>query len=362
MGYRINNNHNPTLADIAIQRLHHQHLIQGLSNPVDVVHHLGAVQSQDFTGAKWALGQRCASTSDDEVTRLFNEGKILRTHMLRPTWHFVAPQDIRWMQELTAPRVHAFNKYYYNKLGLTEAVLKNGSDILVKALEGGNELTRREMKETFDNAGIDAGGLRLAYLIMYAELEALVCSGALRGKQHTIALLAERAPEAKSLPREEALIELTKRFFASHGPASVQDLAWWSSLTIADLKIGIGLAGLQCIEVEDSTFYSVKSSEDIFHSPVVHLLPNFDEYVIAYKNRSPFTNLQLDKAPSYEELSSHFVTLDGQLVGGWKRAATPKLFTIQLNLFRKLLPEQLGALDITANRLEKFLGIPIKIN
>ena len=115
MGYRINNN-TPTIADIAIQRLHRQHLIEGLSSPVDVVHSLGAVQSQDFTGAIWALGQRCASTTDDEVTRRFNEGKILRTHMLRPTWHFVAPQDIRWMQELTAPRVHALNKYYYTLL------------------------------------------------------------------------------------------------------------------------------------------------------------------------------------------------------------------------------------------------------
>ncbi len=304
---------------------------------------------------------RCASTTDDEVTQRFNEGKILRTHMLRPTWHFVAPQDIRWMQELTAPRVHALNKYYYNKLGLTEVVLKEGSHILVKALEGGNELTRREMKEAFDNAGIDAGGLRLAYLTMYAELEALVCSGALRGKQHTIALLAERAPKAKSLPREEALVKLTKHFFASHGPATVQDLAWWSSLTIADVKKGIGLAGLQCIEVENSTFYSVKSPEDIFHPPVVHLLPNYDEYVIAYKNRSPFTNLQLDKAPSYGELSSHFIALDGQLVGGWKRAATPKSFTIQLNLFRKLLPEQLDALEAAASRLQKFLELPVKI-
>ncbi len=161
------------------------------------------------------------------------------------------------------------------------------------------------------------------------------------------------------MSHEEALIELTKRFFASHGPATVQDLAWWSSLTIADVKKGIGLADLQCIEVENSTFYSVKSSDDIFHSPVVHLLPNFDEYVIAYKNRNPFTNLQLDKAPSYEELSAHFVTLDGQVVGGWKRAATPKSFTIQLNLFRKLLPEQLDALEATASRLQKFLGFPV---
>jgi len=348
-----------TITDIAYQRLHNQRLIEGLDSPGDAVRSLGAVQSQDFIGAKWALGQRCKNMTDEEVTGLFNEGKILRTHMLRPTWHFVTSEDIRWMQELTAPRVHAFNKYYYKIHGLSESTLKKSNDVLAKALEGGKELTRREVKETYHKAGIDAEGLKLTYLIMYAELEALVCSGRLKGKQHTIALISERAPQAKSLPREEALAELTKRFFASHGPATVQDLVWWSSLTSTDVRKGIELAKLQGIEVDNTTFYFTKKPEIDIPSPIVHLLPNFDEYVIAYKNRSPFTTFRLDRVPSYEDLSHHFIMLDGQLVGGWKRVTTPKSYTIQLNLFTRLEPRQIDALDASAERLQKFLGLPV---
>jgi hypothetical protein len=122
------------LTDIANQRLHHQHLINGLSTADQVIRSLGAVQSQDFTGARWALGQRCISTTDDEIIRLYNEGVILRTHMLRPTWHFVLPEDIRWMQELTAPRVHAFNKYYYKSL--RRDCTQKGNDVLRRRFDG----------------------------------------------------------------------------------------------------------------------------------------------------------------------------------------------------------------------------------
>ena len=350
-----------TLTDIANQRLHNQHLIESLRSPDEAVRSLGAVQSQDFIGAKWALGQRCTQTTDDEVTGLYNKGKILRTHLLRPTWHFVAPEDIRWMQELTAPRVHAFNKYYYNKLGLDGATLKKGNAVLAKALEGGKELTRQEVKETYHTAGIEADGQKLACLVMYAELEALVCSGAMKGKQHTLALLSERAPQAKSLPRQEALAELTKRYFASHGPATVQDFVWWSSLTSTEAKKGIESAGLQSIEVDNKEFYFSQKPEIDIPSPTIHLLPNYDEYVIAYKTRSPFTNGQLDKAPSYVDLSHHFIMLDGQLVGGWKRTATAKSFTIQVNMFTKLEPKQIIALEASAESLQKFLSLPVNI-
>jgi hypothetical protein len=263
------------------------------------------------------------------------------------------------MQELTAPRVHALNKYYYKQLGLDDAALNRGSAVLAKALEGGKELTRREVKSAYQSAGIDAEGLRLAYLIMYAELEAIVCSGALKGKQHTLALLAERAPQARSLPRQEALAELTRRFFASHGPATIQDFAWWSSLTSVDIKKGIELAGLEHCEVENTTLYFSKHNEIEILSPVVHLLPNYDEYVIAYKNRKPFTSVKLSKTPSYDDLFFHFILLDGQLVGGWKRAATPKSFTVHLNLFTELEPMQADALSASADLLQKFLDLPI---
>jgi len=349
-----------TLTDIAALRLHNQFLLEGLDDPATVVRRLGAVQAQDFTGAKWAVGLRSKDTTDEAITKLFNEGKILRTHMLRPTWHFVAPEDIRWMQALTAPRVHVFNRYYYKKEGLDEATLRKGTKVLEQSLKGGNHLTRTEVGAVFRGGGIDAGGLKLACMIMYAELEAVVCSGALKGKQHTLALVSERAPEARSLPRERALKEFVTRYFTAHGPATVQDLAWWSSLSIADVKHGIELAGLQPIEVEGKSFYSARQVRSTVPSPLVHLLPNYDELLIAYKDRSAAGQVVLDKTPAPTDFFYHFVVLDGQLVGGWKRKLGKSL-TVELTLFMQLSSAQDKALDTAARRLEDFMQLPVEL-
>ena len=350
-----------TFTDIAHQRLHNQHLLSGLSSAEDVVRSLGAVQSQDFAGAKWAVGQRTKSTTDEGITDLFNAGKILRTHMLRPTWHFVAPEDIRWMQMLTAPRVHMFNKYYYKKLDLDETTLKRGCEVLAQTLRGHHYLDRKAVQLVFQKAGITASGLKLTYLIMYAELEAVVCSGPIQGKQHTLALLAERAPQAVSLSHEAALAELTRRFFTAHGPATMQDFAWWSSLTMTEVKQGLSLIKTQCETVDGKAFYFVEAANASIVSPVVHLLPNYDEYIIAYKDRRPFAQLQLDNTPTYADLSYHFVTLDGQLVGGWKRGSASKACTVELNLFKKLSSAQQKELENAAKRLESFLRLPVAL-
>lgn len=278
-----------TFADIAAQRLHNQHLLKPLGSPKAVLRLFGAMQAQDFQATKWAIGLRC-NTTDQKLTELFNKGKILRTHMLRPTWHFVLPEDIRWIQMLTAPRVHAFNKHYYKKMNLDEATLKKGADVLAQALEGGKQLKRDEVQAAYLRAGIKASGLRLAYLVMYAQLENIICSGAMQGKQHTVALTSERAPHAKKLSYDEALRELAKRFFTIHGPATIKDFAWWSSLLAADIKRGIELAGLESIEVGNQTFYFAKKSSTRTPSPVLHLLPNYDEYAIAYKERRPYNS------------------------------------------------------------------------
>ncbi|HTE57385.1 MAG TPA: winged helix DNA-binding domain-containing protein [Verrucomicrobiae bacterium] len=348
------------MTDIAAHRLHNQYLIEGLGNPQDVVRKMGAMQAQDFMGAKWAIGLRSKNATDESVTGLFNDGKILRTHMLRPTWHFVAPEDIRWMQSLTAPRVHALNKYYYKKLGLDEGTLRKGIDVLKQVLKGGKQLTRAEAAAAFSDAGIDASGLRLAYLVMYAELEAVVCSGALRGKQHTIALISERAPQAKILPKEQALKEFALRFFTAHGPATVQDLAWWSSLSAADVKSGVELADLQRIEIDAKTYYCAKQADTTIRSPLVHLLPNYDEYLIAYKERSAAGQAVLEKRPVPADFFYHFVVLDGQLVGGWKRIVG-KSMTVELNLFTHFGPKQAKALDAAGQQLQDFLQIPVKL-
>ncbi len=188
--------------------------------PEDVVHWLVGVQSQDYPGARWSVGQRTRDCRDADVARAFDEGRILRTHVLRPTWHFVTPADIRILLQLTAPRVEALNAFIYRQQGLDTETLTRGEHVIAGALEGGNQLTRPELAAILGQEGIPATGVRLAYIVMHAELDALICSGAMRGKQHTYALLDERAPDARVVPHEKALAEITFRFFTGHGPAT----------------------------------------------------------------------------------------------------------------------------------------------
>ena len=158
-------------------------------SPVEVVSWLGAVQAQDYAGAKWALSLRANGISDAQIEQACTDGSILRTHLLRPTWHFVAPDDIRWMLKLTAPRVHAASAFMYRQSGLDKAIFKKSNTIIEKSLRGGRQLTRTELASALDQAGIPAEGFHLGYLMMYAELEGIICSGARRGKQFTYALL-----------------------------------------------------------------------------------------------------------------------------------------------------------------------------
>ena len=173
----------------------------------------------------------------------FDAGRILRTHLLRPTWHFVLPEDIRWLLTATAPRVKARDARRYAQLGLDASTQRRSAKALAAALRGGNQLTRAEAAAVLTAAGIGVDGQRLPYLLMHAELDALICSGPRRGKQHTYVLLEERAPDARDLPRDEALAELARRYFRSHGPATAKDFAGWATLTLAEARAAIEAAG-----------------------------------------------------------------------------------------------------------------------
>jgi len=195
------------------------------ATPADVVRWLGAVQAQEFAEAKWSLAERGDGT-DDAVEASFARGEILRTHVLRPTWHFVAREDVRWLLRLTRPRVHALNRFMYGKLGLGADVLARGQAELARALAGGEALTRRELAGRLAAAGLPAAGLALGYVLMHAELEEVICSGPRRGRQQTYVLLDDRVPGGgPELPRERALAELAQRYFSSHGPATIRDFA-----------------------------------------------------------------------------------------------------------------------------------------
>ena len=228
--------------DIIKARISNQHLSNSnFKTSKEIVDWLGAVQSQDFNAAKWSLGIRIKDPSNKMVSKAFNEGRILRTHVMRPTWHFVAPENITWMQKLTSERVKQKLNTYNKKLELDGRVFRKTNKIIVNALKNNNYLTRQEIKSVLSKEGINSDTQRLGHIVSWAELDSLIVSGPLKGAQHTYALLEERAPKQKRLNKEESLKELTKLYFQSHGPALIKDFSWWSGLILKESKAGIDL-------------------------------------------------------------------------------------------------------------------------
>ena len=230
---------------IARRRFASQQLIAPtLRSAVEVVRALGAVQAQDYPNAKWAIGQRTTGLIDADIEQAFGRGQILRTHVLRPTWHFVLPEDARWLLELTGPRVQASMASYDRKLGLDAQTFRKSHAILERALRDGHQLTRTELRETLQRAGVKVpSGHHAGNLLMRAELDRVVISGARRGKQFTYALFDERVPAAPSRDRDEALGELASRYFATRSPATVHDFSWWSGLSMGDARRAIEIVG-----------------------------------------------------------------------------------------------------------------------
>jgi hypothetical protein len=351
-----------TNIEIVKQRLCNQHLAGAwLKRPDEIVQWLGAVQAQDYAGAKWALGLRLPGATDDEIERAFTEGAILRTHVLRPTWHFVAPADIRWLLALTAPRVHALNAPYYRKSELDQQTFSRSRKALTKALQGGRQLTRDELRGVLARAGIHThGDQRMAYLMAHFELEGLICSGARRGKQFTYALLEERAPQAKTRERDEALCELIRRYFASRGPATLRDFVWWSGLTMADAKRGAEAAKSQLA-------HTVHNGQTHWFAPAApfaggaiqpaYLLPNYDEYGIGYRDRSAI----YDNERASQLVFNHLIVIKGRLAGTWKRTLKKTSVVLETNTFTRLTKAEDRAVAATARQYGAFLGLPIML-
>jgi hypothetical protein len=357
---------NLTHAQIARLRLQSQHLAdKPFAKPEQVVQWLGAVQAQDYAGAKWAIAQRTAGATDADIDRAFDDGKILRTHVLRPTWHFVLPADIRWLLKLTVPRITAANVAYNRQLELDDALFKRSNALLAKALRGGRQLTRAELGAVLQRGKIAATGHRLGRIIMHAELAAVVCSGARRDKQLTYALLAERAPQSVTLDRAEALGQLARRYFTSHGPATLRDYAWWSGLAAADARAGLEMVKPELASqvVEGSTYWFAPPSEVAVTShPSIHLLPNYDEQFVAYRDRTAAVPFALRKKvdPKALAIIGNVVVMNGQMIGSWRRRIEKHGVIIETSLLIKLNKLQRAALQTAVERYARFIGMPVK--
>ena len=351
-----------TPRDLIRRRLSNQHLAASTQRPpAEIVAWFGAMQAQEYPAARWALGLRASGLDDAAVAQAFDQGAILRTHAMRPTWHFVAPADIRWIQALTGPRVQALNAYYARKNELDGKTVARSVAVIEHELGGHRHRTRQELAVALGKARIPAAGQRLAYLMMSAELDQVICSGPRRGRQFTYALVAERAPRARVLPRDEALGELTRRYFTSHGPATLRDYVWWSGLTMKDARRGVEIGGRALVQETfgDLTCWSAGSAPTAARRGA-HLLPIYDEYLIAYKDRKAAApEHTVNPAIATVDGYAHWLIVDGLFTGTWRRAETPAGLEVRVAPLRSLSKAEKQAVTLAASKYSTFLGQPV---
>ncbi|HMG88933.1 MAG TPA: winged helix DNA-binding domain-containing protein [Chryseolinea sp.] len=351
-----------SLSEIRKSRLYNQQIATSqCKSAAEVVSWLVAMQAQEFRHAKWAIGLRLNTATEEDVDNAFNSGAILRTHLMRPTWHFVAPEDIRWLLALTAPRVHSGNAPYYKKLELSKTLFTRCLNIITRSLEGGKYLKRSEVQEIFKQKKINAEGMRLAYIMMHAELEGLICSGPRIGKQFSYALLEERIPKAKSYSRDEALCMFLLRYFNSRGPATLNDFAYWSGLTLKDARVGFEAirTQLQKIIIDGKEYFTGNitvpkklDGQDTF------LMPDYDEYGMSYKDRSALRAIHKEKMPQQHNWSvfGHYIVVEGTMQGTWR----DEVFNDSIKVSSKFITPLTGAAKRKVNnalkRYSSFFG------
>jgi len=343
---------------LASLRIYNQQIYKPeFKQPEEVVKYMVAMQAQDYAGAKWAIGLRMQNVGENAIEQAITDGKILRTHLLRPTWHFVSPQDIRWVLTLTAPRIHAASAAMNKKFELNNTLFNESNNVLANALQGNKQLTRPELVDVFQRAEIATDDLRFTLLLMRAELDQVICSGARAGRQFTYALLDDRAPATVPLKHEEALTKLAHGYFDSRGPATVHDFATWAGLTVADATTGLENVKAELInEVIDGKTYWMPNNTDIMlpKNPKAYLLPMYDEFAIAYKHRDALVNPQYLKQARHV-IFEQSIVVDDQVVGTWKRSIKKVTADITLNLFGKLNKTQMKAVEMAMERYKKFL-------
>jgi len=334
-------------------------------NAVEAVSHLGAVQAQDFSAAKWSLGLRIRDSTDDAIEKAFNNGNILRIHVMRPTWHFVLPDDIRWMLEITAPRLKLLLKNYNLRLGLDESLFAKSNAAIVKALEGHNYLTRQELKAILADTAIETDVQRLGHILTRAELDGLICSGPLRGKQFTYALLDERVRRSIMPGREQSLAKLAFSYFTSHGPAQLKDFSWWSGLGSKDARSALAMikSRLHQVEYDKKTYWFPPPIEAaVPDTPRALLLSIYDEYTIAFKDRSDISDARdIERMIGMGNSLTAVILLNGRVAGTWKRGMKKDSVEIRLSPFRKLDNDEQEAVEREVARYGRFFGMPAVI-
>jgi len=325
-----------TRNDSAKIRLKNQLLVDKTFNEAkDIVQWMCAMQAQDFPMSMWAVGIRHKNTTLDAVQKAFNSGEILRTHVLRPTWHLVSPDDISWMLELTAPNIKNLTRARDYGLGIDETIINYCNSILEKELRDGNHLTAEELKFVFKNLKIDTDENRFYHIMMHAELDGIVCSGAIKNKKQSYALLSERITTVPKLTRDEALAKLAFKYISSHGPVCLKDFAWWSGLSVGDSRKAIEMVKQHFVTevIENETYWFFETTIPN-RSDSIHFIPAFDETIISYRNRNAVLMPEHQpKAYTSNGIFKPVVMINGEGSGIWKRTIKKDSVHIEIDHF-----------------------------
>lgn len=340
-------------------RLYNQLLsVHGKNTPHEIVSWMGAMQSQALDMAKWAIGTRLENQKIKDIEDALNTGQIIRTHILRPTWHFISAEDIHWMFDLSNPRLKPIYRSYTKIVKADESIIYHAIPFVEKVLAGGKHLTKEEIGTALLSQNITLDDTHLRMVINYSEMEGIIVNGLVKGNKQTFTLLEEWAPRKETISKEEALERLARRFFTSHAPATVQDFAWWSGLSLTECRKGIECikSNLICETINGREFW-MKNDLKI-PSPdkaSALLLPPFDEFVVSYKDRSEIIkDSHYSKVMTKNGLFSPTIMLNGEIIGSWKKTiqkGTPK---VELSFFEKtpLKIQKLFAPEI--KRIENF--------
>lgn len=346
---------------IPTQRLARQHLTrQPFSTPAEVVAWFGAMQAQDYPAALWALGLRTAKANAETIESAIADGSVIRTHVFRYTWQYVARGDLRWMLDLVGPRLIGSAASRFRELELDPKTLKRCGELFAKALAGGNQLTRAEMGAVLSRGRVTTLNRRLLEILGHAELDGVICSGGRRGKHTTFALLDERVPRGGSISRDEALARLAIRYFQSRGPATDRDLSWWTGLPLTEARRATELAGeeVESAVVGEMRYWSAGPGPRPGRRESAYLLPAFDEYLVGYRDRSAVSNpVHFRKVGPATWSLDPAVVVKGQVVGTWRRVAAKSRVSVAVSLFKPITSRERELVAKATDRYGRFLRL-----
>lgn len=351
---------------LQIRMSNHQLKSEKYKHPENIINWYGAIQAQDYPSSKWAIGLRVPGSTDQTIEETIAKGKIVRSWLMRGTLHITTGEDIHWILDLLAPRIIKSTAGRNRQLELDEATFSKSNNLLSRLLHGGKQISRDELSKIFEKEGISTKGQRFYHLLHRAALEKLICFGTKQGNQFSFVLLDNVVNHHKPKTRQEALGELTKRYFQSRGPATLEDFVWWSGLTKTDAREGLG--SIKSIVIKENILgqnYYVMVNEEAPKSlsHATFLLPAFDEYVLAYRDRSAILATKNSKqVVSKNGIFYPVILHNGKVPGTWRRTLKKDQMNIEINPFEKLTKATMDKIHEAAEAFGLFTGKTTRIS